>query len=377
MTKIAVHFGAGNIGRGFVAQFLHASGYEVVFADVSENLIGALQQQPSYEVHEVGEGAQTHVVEGYRAINSGTHEADVVAEIAKADLVTTAVGPRILRFVAPVIAKGLDQRDPAAGRLTVIACENAIGNSDLLAEEVRKHTSAGNAVFANCAIDRIVPEQEAGRLDVTIESFFEWVVDRTPFDGDVPEISGVTWVDDLTPYIERKLFTVNTGHAATAYHGIQRGFETIREALAEPELEAEVRAVLDEAKTLLVEKHGFSAVEQQAYIDKTLRRVTDPNLRDTCERVGRGPLRKLSRHERFVGPAAQLAERGHSAEHLLAAIGAALAFDVAEDAESVELQKLLASGRPADDLAAEITGLGADHPLFPSVVEVFERRLAG
>jgi mannitol-1-phosphate 5-dehydrogenase len=377
MARIAVHFGAGNIGRGFVAQFLHASGYEVVFADVSEDLIGALQRQSSYEVHEVGEGAQTHVVDGYRAINSATAEADVVAEIAKADLVTTAVGARILKFVAPVLAKGLDARDPSAGPLTVIACENAIGGSDMLAEEVRKHTAAENAVFANCAIDRIVPEQEPGKLDVTIESFFEWVVDRTPFDGAQPDIFGVTWVDDLTPFIERKLFTVNTGHATTAYHGIQRGFETIREALASPELETEVRAALDETKRLLVEKHGFSEEEQQAYIDKTIKRVTDPNLRDTCERVGRGPLRKLSRSERFIGPAAQLAERGHSAEHLLAAVGAALRFDVPEDAESVELQKLLTSGRAAEDLAAEITGLDAGHPLFPAVVEVFERRLAG
>jgi mannitol-1-phosphate 5-dehydrogenase len=377
MAKTAVHFGAGNIGRGFVAQFLDASGYEVVFADVSDELIGALQQQSSYRVIEVGDGAQTHVVDGYRAINSASHEADVVAEIAKAELVTTAVGARILPLVAPVIAKGLDVRDGSAGPLAVIACENAIGGSDLLAQAVREHTSAANAIFADCAIDRIVPEQAPGSLDVTIESFFEWVVDRTPFGDHRPEIVGVTWVDDLTPFIERKLFTVNTGHAATAYHGIQEGFETIRDALGSPELEAEVRAVLDETKLLLVEKHGFSPEEQQEYIDKTIRRVTDPNLRDTCERVGRSPLRKLSRSERFVGPASQLAERGHSAEHLLTAVGAALRFDVAEDPESVELQRLLSSGRPADDLAAEITGLDDDSPLFGAVVEVFERRLAG
>lgn len=374
MKRIAVHFGAGNIGRGFVAQFLHESGYEVVFADVSDELIGALQKQPSYLVHEIGDGAQDHVVDGYRAINSRTHEADVVAAIASADVVTTAVGARILAFVAPVIAKGIEARSADARPLTVIACENAIGGTDILAAEVRKHTPAEGVLFANCAIDRIVPEQDGG-LDVTIESFFEWVVDRTPFQGAEPEISGVTWVDDLTPFIERKLFTVNTAHAAAAYHGHDRGWVSIREALATPELQAEVRAVLEETKTLLVEKHGFTPDEQQAYIEKTLKRISNPDLPDTCERVGRGPLRKLSRHERFVGPAAELVERGHTAWDLLNAMGAALRFDVPEDAESVELQALLASGASAEHIAETVTGLEPSHPLFPHVVEVVQLRL--
>jgi len=369
-----VHFGAGNIGRGFVAQFLHESGYEVVFADVSEELIGALQQQSSYQVIEVGDGAVTKVVDNYRAINSKTHESDVIAEIATADVLTTAVGARILQFVAPVIAKGLALRSPDAPPLVIIACENAIGGTDILATEVRKYNDADNAIFANCAIDRIVPEQHGG-LDVTIESFFEWVVDREPFGGKTPEIYGVTWVDDLAPFIERKLFTVNTAHAAAAYHGIDRGWVSIREALATPELQAEVRAVLQETKTLIVEKHGFSDEEQQAYIEKTLKRISNPALPDTCERVGRGPLRKLSRHERFIGPAAELVERGHTAWDLLNAVGAALRFDVAADAESVELQALLASGTSASEIAATISGLETEHPLFSYVVEVVQLRL--
>ena len=128
--------------------------------------------------------------------------------------------------------------------------------------------------------------------------------------------------------------------------------------------------------TLLVEKHGFEPSEQQAYIEKTLVRISNPHLPDTCERVGRNPLRKLSRNERFIGPAAQLAERGHTAWDLLNAVGAALRFDVPDDAESAELQAMLESGRSASDLATAITGLEEEHPLFPFVVEVFELRLA-
>jgi mannitol-1-phosphate 5-dehydrogenase len=378
-VKTAVHFGAGNIGRGFVAEFLHQSGYQVVFADVNHELIGALQAQPSYQVHEIGEGARDHVVDSYRALNSATQEKELISAVASADIVTTAVGARVLQYVAPVIAKGLNARAAKRDHLAVIACENAIGGTDILAAEVRKHAPAHNAIFANCAIDRIVPEQHGG-LDVTIESFFEWVVDRTPFlkhadGGTTPDLFGVTWVDDLEPFIERKLFTVNTAHAAAAYHGHDRGWVSIREALATAELQAEVRAVLAETKQLLTEKFGFSDAEQQSYIEKTLKRISNPELPDTCERVGRNPLRKLSRHERFIGPAAELAERGHEVWNLLNAVGAALRFDVPEDAESVELQALLASGATAPEIAETLSGLTDDHPLFPSLTEVVQLRL--
>ena len=375
MSKKAVHFGAGNIGRGFVAQFLHASGYEVVFADVNDELIGLLQSQSSYEVHEVGEDSRTTVVDGYRAVNSRSDEEALVAEIATADVVTTAVGARILPFVAPVIARGLAQRDAALPPLTVIACENAINATDSLAEAVRQADPADNAVFANCAIDRIVPEQPAGSLDVTIESFSEWVVESGPFGEHRPEIQGVTWVPDLEPFIERKLFTVNTAHAAAAYHGFARGLGSIRESLADESVHAEVRAALAETKALLVAKHELDADEQQSYIEKNLVRISNPHLPDTTERVGRGPLRKLGRHERFVGPAAQLAERGLPSDALVRAVRAALDFDVADDAESVELQALLRSGRPADELTVTLTGVEAGHPLSAALVEAVSSKL--
>jgi mannitol-1-phosphate 5-dehydrogenase len=54
MSGVAVHFGAGNIGRGFVGLILHRAGYQVVFADVVVQLIDALDATRSYQVKEVG-----------------------------------------------------------------------------------------------------------------------------------------------------------------------------------------------------------------------------------------------------------------------------------------------------------------------------------
>jgi mannitol-1-phosphate 5-dehydrogenase len=383
MTGVAVHFGAGNIGRGFVGLLLHRAGYEVVFVDVVDELIDGLNRTPSYRVKEVGLDSDEQVVDDYRAVNSRGDEPAAVAEIAAADLVTTAVGPTVLRFVAPVIAQGLRQRPAGAAPLAVMACENAINATDALAEHIRAQVPAeewpelaARAVFANTAVDRIVPGQSQDGLDVTVESYFEWAIERPPFGGQEPAIPDATWVDDLAPYIERKLFTVNTGHAATAYHGFARGIRKLSDALADDAVRAAVAGVLAETKRLLVAKHEFTDEAQQAYVDKILQRFANPYLPDTVERVGRQPLRKLSRSERLIGPAAELAERGIRPEHLLATVDAALSFDVPDDPESVELQELLKT-LSAEAATERICGLNPADPLYDDVRAVLARRVGG
>lgn len=378
----AVHFGAGNIGRGFVGLLLHEGGYDLVFADVAGQLVDAINAVDSYTVHEVGEHGVDAVVTGFRAINSAEDEAGLIEEIAGANVVTTAVGPSILKFVAPPIVAALALRDPSSPPLQVMACENAINATDVLRDEIIEQAGeawdalAGRAVFANTAVDRIVPAQPPGEgVDVTVERFFEWAIERPPFGDDPPHIPGAHFVDELAPYIERKLFTVNTGHAATAYFGAIAGDETIPLALADEATTAKVVATLEETSALLVAKHGLDAGELAGYRATILDRFRNPALPDTVWRVGRHPLRKLSRHERFVGPAAEAAERGLGVDALLAAMGAALRFVDDADEQSVQLQRLLRE-KDAATFTAEVTGLAPEHPLFPRVQAIVGARQA-
>lgn len=377
----AVHFGAGNIGRGFVGLLLHEGGYELVFSDVSAALVAAINAASEYTVHEVGDGGTDKTVTGFRAIDSSTDAEALVDEIATADVVTTAVGPTILKFVAPHIVAGLALRDPSLPPLQIMACENAIGATDQLREHVVDIAAESwdaldaRAVFANTAVDRIVPAQAVGGVDVTVEPFYEWAIERGPFGDEPPHIPGAHFVDDLTPYIERKLFTVNTGHAATAYFGARAGIERISDALSDPEIAANVEAALEETSALLVQKHELDAEVQGQYRATILRRFRNPALPDTVWRVGRQPLRKLSRHERFVGPAAEAIERGLPVDALVSAMAAALEFEDAEDAQAVDLQRLLGE-LDATAFTAQVTGLAPEHPLFARIVEIVAARQA-
>lgn len=375
---IAVHFGAGNIGRGFVGSLLANAGYELVFADVNAELIQQLQQADEYTVHEVSSSTSSHRVSGFRAINSAEDPEGLAREIAGADLVTCAVGPNILKFIAPNILAGLRQRSSDAAPLVVMACENAIRATDTLRSVIEElagdewETLSARARFANTAVDRIVPGGGNLGLDVEVEPYFEWAIESAPFGDQRPEIPGVTWVEDLGPYIERKLFTVNTGHASTAYLGKRAGYETIAESLADASVAEQVLAILHETKAVLVATHGFDPDVQEDYISRILERFRNPALEDTVDRVGRQPLRKLSRHERFVEPAARLAEMGTEPTALLTGIAALLRFDVATDDESVRMQGALRDNN-AIDFVHEVSGLESADALTEPFARVVER----
>ncbi|MDG0794768.1 mannitol-1-phosphate 5-dehydrogenase [Cohnella ginsengisoli] len=380
----ALHFGAGNIGRGFIGLLLSRSGYEVTFSDVNKTLVDALRERGEYTVTLADDEQERIRVTGVTAID-GTDLAAVASAVAEADLVTTAVGVNILKHIAPGIARGIERRIAAsAGPLHLIACENAIGGSAqlkahvyaLLDEETRVRADAMCA-FPNAAVDRIVPIQHnEDPLAVTVEPFYEWAVDASAMFPGFKRVEGVHYVDDLTPYIERKLFTVNTGHASAAYLGNLKGYETIQQAMEDEALVGEVRAVLDETGAVVVRKHGFDPEAHGRYIETILGRFRNPHLTDEISRVGRSPIRKLSPNDRLVSPALQALEQGARPEALAKVMAAALRFDYPDDPESAELQRSLKEkGVPATLTA--YTSLQPEHPLHRLAMEQHEALSSG
>ncbi|WP_263707901.1 mannitol-1-phosphate 5-dehydrogenase [Shouchella tritolerans] len=371
----AVHFGAGNIGRGFIGALLVDAGYEVTFVDVNEEIIDALNERNEYEVTIAGERKETETVTNVRGINSKTNEKEAIDAIVEAEIVTTAVGPTVLPYIAKTIAQGLKQR--TAGKpVNIIACENAIRATSQLKKDVLSYLSEEettalleDAGFADAAVDRIVPNvQSDDILHVTVEPFFEWVVEKPALKGDAVQLGKAVLVDDLAPYIERKLFTVNTGHAVAAYVGYRKGKKTIKEALADDYIKHRVRGALNETKAMLVEEYQFDAEAHEDYIDKILLRFQNPHLEDLVERVGRGPIRKLGPADRLVKPAKYLAEKGLHPESLAETIFDALHFYAEGDPESEQLRALV-DEKGYVDAFCEISKLEKDHPLVEIVAK--------
>lgn len=343
----ALHFGAGNIGRGFIGLILKNNGFQMIFADVADALIEEIKTKGEYTVIMADKSGERIHIQGVEGINSKNEPLKLQEAIMEADIITTAVGPNIVPIIARSLVPGIRERLKGDSKrpFSIIACENAVGATAILKkalfEELTEEERAAAEEligFPNSAVDRIVPLQNnENMLDVKVEPFFEWVVEKGQVKGDLLHIEGVHYVEDLAPYIERKLFTVNTGHAATAYFGMSKGYTTVLEAINDPDIERDVRGVLSETSFYITETYGFDAREHQEYVDKIINRFKNPDISDDLVRVGRSPLRKISRADRFVSPALGVLKLGKKPVYIAKAMASAAMLRNPEDPESVQL----------------------------------------
>ena len=86
----AVHFGAGNIGRGFIGELLYESGFSTTFVDVVKATVDYINETNSYEMYII-DNNEKKVIKNVKAFSPITNEADIVEAICEADLITTSV----------------------------------------------------------------------------------------------------------------------------------------------------------------------------------------------------------------------------------------------------------------------------------------------
>ncbi|ASK79614.1 mannitol-1-phosphate 5-dehydrogenase [Paraphotobacterium marinum] len=374
-----LHFGAGNIGRGFIGKLLSESGFEVIFVDVNQPVIDLINNNKEYIVNVVGDETYQDKVTNISALNSNSD--NVIKLFNEVNLITTAVGPNVLKFIAPVISKGIEYRNKYKNEksLNIIACENMLKASSHLKSLVIQNLSnkqlVKNIGFVDSAVDRIVPpaiESDKHTLDVTVESFYEWIVDENQFYGDIPKIHGIKCVDNLLSYVERKLFTLNTGHAITAYLGNLKNFSTIDKAIQNSEIQTIVTNAMKESGEVLIKRYGFDRTKHINYIHKILERFHNPYLNDDVKRVGREPLRKLSPNERLIKPLSGTIEFALPNNALLHGIAAAFHYDNPNDNESIKLQEAI-DGHGFLETLSQFTGLEKDSLISKEIYKIYKK----
>ena len=363
---------------------LSQSGYEVTFIDVAEPVVKALQEKRTYPVRYVSsEGHQDVWIENVTAVNGNDAEAASDA-IANCDIMATAVGARILKFIVPNIVAGLRKRwAMGGGALNIIICENLMDANKVLegmlkeqltAEEQAKFDETVGLVEAS--IGRMVPVQTEEMKDgepmrVCVESYGFLPVDKAAFVGGVPEIRNMVPYEPFDFYIKRKLYVHNMGHATCAYLGDLLGLAYIYQSIAVPEVRVLVHNAMLESAMALSGKYGADLGALQQHITDLLYRFTNAALLDTCQRVGGDPARKLSPEDRLIGSSRLALEQGVMPAYI--AVGAAAGLHrYIKEADGME--QGVAS---AKKVLAEVSCLNAEDTLAKLILEYYEMLLSG
>lgn len=378
----AVHFGAGNIGRGFIGELLHDSGYEITFVEVVQAAVDYINKEHCYDIYIINRGYEKKVIDKVRALSPITNEAEVIEAIKEADIITTSVCVDNLAKIAGTLAKGLKARAAAGlGQVNVMACENAFYATDMLKKAlleckvgVTEAELDASAAFPNVAVDRIALSSERDGVRVPeIEESFELVIEKNKLTNpSVEPIKGAEYAENLGMYLERKLYVFNCGHAAAAYLGYLNGRKTIQEALSDADIKADVVGVMNESAELMLKKFPFTNEELTAFIQKVLKRISIPELKDEVERVGRSPIRKLSAKDRLVGPAVDALKYDLSVDYHVKAIAAGYLFDAEDDEQAAEIQSYIKEKGIADAVT-KYSEIDKTSPLYQPVIDMYNK----
>ena len=343
-------YGAGNIGRGFIGKLFSESGYEVGFVDINQEFINKLNTDKEYPVSVVSnDGVQEIIVKNVYGIDGKDIEL-VAEEISKAEIMATAIGVNVLKFIAKPIALGLKKRFERNEKpFNIIICENLIGADEflrgLIKEQIPEYADRVEKEigFVEASIGRMVPvmteEKRMGNiLRVCVEPYNILPVDKDAFKGEIP-----TDVKNLYPYspfnmfIQRKLFMHNMSHAVCAYLGNLIGCEYIYEAIADFDVKYVAYRALVQSALAVSKENGVEIDQLLDHAENLFYRFTNKSLADTVARVGKDTKRKLSANDRLIGAIRLCDKFSVPCEYLCIGVAAGMFFEPDGDDSSKEL----------------------------------------
>jgi mannitol-1-phosphate/altronate dehydrogenase len=344
-TRTYVGFGFGAIQSGLFLYEAYRSGNfrRMVVAEVLPELVAAVREAGGTFHCNIAHSDRVEQAQvGPIEIRDPAVEADrvcLVRAIAESEEIGTAI-PSVAYYTSPgpgslhrVLAEGLRQKASLGGlRAVIYTAENHNHAAELLESSVMAEIPAAerDAVsarvrFLNTVIGKmsglvaspkevrrhglatLTPASERAFL---VEAFNHILISRIQFDNGTPYQRGIEVFEekaDLLPFEQAKLYGHNATHALAAYLGAVLGVERIADLRQSPGVLPFLRAAfLEESGAALIGKYAgadplFTPDGYRAYADDLLERMTNPYLRDTVERVGRDPERKLGWDDRLIG----------------------------------------------------------------------------
>jgi mannitol-1-phosphate 5-dehydrogenase len=377
--KKVLHFGAGNIGRGFFGQIYYEAGWEIIFADLAESLIQTLNTNQSYPLWIVGDHDEHLTIERCSGISLKERES-IIQKALSADLISTAVGANNLKKLVPLLKDIIIKKasEDSSSTINIVIGENLLHSSFLLhgwlqetlPEKFHPYllSQVGLVETVLSRMVPVVPEDVRAKepLLVMVEPYKTLPVAKKSFRGGLPEIPGFSFVENLKPYEEMKLFIHNLSHAGFAYFGKRCNRLYLWESVKDNDTRRKVEDAFKEVREAISKKHRISIEELNAYYQDLLLRFQNQRLGDTVARVARDPIRKLGKNDRIIGAALLCQETKGAFNAVCEIAAAAIYYRDCSDPESLRLGRMLEENG-LDWIFSEVCGIDSAGPIAETI----------
>lgn len=386
----AVLYGAGSVGRGYMAQLFSLSGYDLFFIDIDTTLVQRLNDAGGYPLCTTdGKKETVTQIRVVRTVDGNDSDA-VALELCDADIMAIAVSENALSSIAPNLAAGLCRRWHMGNTsaLNMLVCQET-PDADLFLRQVvqqaipvnQRPLLAKRTGFVECCADCMAlafadTSDALSPLRVVMEPLCTLHTNAECFVGPLPKIRFMQPHAPFTLYRKRKLFIDNMGQSMAAYLGWLYGVNYLYESMEIPAIKTLVRqSMMESALALQTEFHAHDG-ELQEHVDKLLQRLQNPHLTESVTVLGKDPAAKLANGDRFLGAVSNCLQNGVTPSALCVGVAAVMRYSPSEDPQALAFHtKLTGQGQEAFLSACE----DLHHPrgeVVRSAILAAERALA-
>lgn len=373
MSKVTI-IGAGRTGRGmFGEMFFSEGGIDLAFGDINPELIRSLREQGHYVVEQTNLDSgmsKATCVSGFKVYDARADREAYLKRLAESDYIAVAVFPSSFDDVARDLADmaRLRRKSGSGQKAAVILGGNFVGLRSYFSGALRKLLDDDDyeifdgqvALVTSKANRKMTFSSKPGAKPLSLEGDdkpFLPVEDRFLFGDGYEYPSFFKRSDDVELRMAEKIWSENLLHCSLGFMGAYYGFATINDVASDEFCADLARRAWKEGRAALEAEYGIP-VPDDSFFRTMLDKFKSPHFRDRIDRVVRQPMRKLGRHDRFLGPALLCLKHGIVPFFTLRAAAYGFLFSDEKDEQVAKIAKIL-SATTLEDAVVKITGLDA------------------
>ncbi|HEB1317311.1 TPA: mannitol dehydrogenase [Escherichia albertii] len=297
MKPIAVHFGAGALGRGLVVPLLIESGFDVIAIDSDEKLLASIRERQGYDLLLTDTRETQHI-----HLRDIFHPADekLTGWLQHASVITTSVRKENLHR----IVKQLKNVPPK----TLICCENIEYSGRFFAELMQEGgVNPDGWRLPDCMVDRICSSCWPASTLIEAESWGTVCIQK--LEG-ATTVQKFEQVENITLRFQEKRILVNTYADGISFLGLAAGKQYLYQAAESEEIRLAMDDYMQLMKLYLCQECHLDANYLEKMAEKHRLRLCNPHIKRSLESVARNFLQKVGPTERFIYPLTVLQQRG-------------------------------------------------------------------